>query len=157
MFLKDISNFFGTISLQSVDTTLTDVNFIHHALEILNDGVKSCLMVLNHSVINLKQILLYSSISQHLLIEIVNFYEICQLLHSKGRIKQYYDMHALLLPIFIQKFWFFWWTQQTTRTHCISWCCLYYGKEINVLRLQSSQDTKCCFFGRKKQRHHLLI
>ena len=116
-----------------------------------------CLMVLNHSVINLKQILLYSSISQHLLIEIVIFHEICQLLHSKGRIKQYYDMQALLLPIFIQKFWFFWWKQQTTWIHCISWCCLYDEKEINFLRLQWRQDSKCCFFGRKKHRHHLLI
>ena len=59
-------------------------------------------------------------------------------------------MHALLLPIFIQKFWFFWWMQQTTRTHCISWCCLYYEKEVNVLWLQSSQHTKCCFFWEKK-------
>ena len=41
MSLKDISNFFGALSLQSVDTTQTDVNFIHHAFEILNDGVKS--------------------------------------------------------------------------------------------------------------------
>ena len=41
MSLKDISNFFGTISLQSVDTTQTDVNSMHHAFEILNDGVKS--------------------------------------------------------------------------------------------------------------------
>ena len=41
MSLKYISNFFGTVSLQSVDTTQTDVNFMHHAFEILNDGVKS--------------------------------------------------------------------------------------------------------------------
>ena len=59
-------------------------------------------------------------------------------------------MHALLPPIFIQKFCFFWWMQQMTRTHCISWCCLYYEKEINVLRLQSSQDTKSCFFGEEE-------
>ena len=41
MSLKDISNFFGTLSLQSVDTTQTDVNFIHHAFEILKEDVKS--------------------------------------------------------------------------------------------------------------------
>ena len=62
MSLKDISNFFGTLSLQSVDTTQIDVNFIHHAFEILNNGVN-----------NMKQISLYSSIARDLLIGVVTF------------------------------------------------------------------------------------
>ena len=62
MSLKDISNFFGTLSLQSVDTTQIDVNFIHHASEILNNGVN-----------NMKQISLYSSIARDLLIGVVTF------------------------------------------------------------------------------------
>ena len=40
-------------------------------------------------------------------------------------------------------------TLETTCAHCISWCCLFNEKEINILRLQSSQNTKCCFWGGK--------
>ena len=73
MSLKDISYFFGILSLQSVDTTQPDVNFIHHTFEILNDGVKS----LSYGVKPLHDqseiISLYSSISKHLLIGIVIF------------------------------------------------------------------------------------
>ena len=42
-------------------------------------------------------------------------------------------------------------TLGSTRTHFISWYCRYYKKEINVLQLQLSQDTKSCFLGWKKQ------
>ena len=73
MSLKDISYFYGILSLQSVDTTQPDVNFIHHTFEILNDGVKS----LSYGVKPLHDqseiISLYSSISKHLLIGIVIF------------------------------------------------------------------------------------
>ena len=41
-----------------MDTTQTDISFIHHGFEILNNGAKS---VLHDSMINLKQISLYSS------------------------------------------------------------------------------------------------
>ena len=41
-------------------------------------------------------------------------------------------------------------TLGSTRTHFISWYCRYYKKEINVLQLQSSQDTKSCFLGWRK-------
>ena len=141
MSLKDISNFFGAISLQSVGTTQTDVNFIHHAFEILNDGVKSLSYgvkpLCDQSETNIA-ILIFISTS---LERDCNFFmQYASCFTVKGESSN----------IMICMHCYYQWTQQTTRTNCISWCCLYYEKEISVLRLQSSQDTKCCFFWEEK-------
>ena len=148
MPLKNISNFFGAISLRSVDTTQTDVNFIHHAFEILNYGVKS----LSYGVKPLRDqsetnIVILINISTSLDSNFFMKYASCFTVKGESRNIMIYmhsttNLYSKVLILLMNA------TNDTYLLYKLMPSLLW--EEISVLRLQSSQDAKCCFFWEEK-------